>query len=954
MSGETQTHPLLEIGKDLASRLATARGWSRSGERVVVPDIDVASARCRVSFTRFLDEPERKAERYCAVFGVTFVQDATLRRFEVRVRIKSHVGRDSPPHVAVYVARRKAGDESLVDFTTFKSAADYARVRALSAEAWFVHWIQAALALAKTRKLLAERGVAAAELAELALEQSCAVFTSALPGGGTFEAEDYLVCERAPKEAFAARFRAEQLPALRALLPAESKPAPVVLAPLGRSLLPGAGASGPGRPWLQLRDHHFTQRFDDQEWADFAVAVAALLDESAPIDARLDAFNRRLVDCGRRPDQKSTPVQRRSLATYFLSLADPARHLHLDATLLNRLLLKLEAPRIAPEDLTGAAYGSILDVAEAMHAFLTMRGFAPRDLLDIHGFMRIVTGHVVPTETETPTEAVVPAAPETRAEPVEAHASRQPLNVLIEGVPGVGTLERAMALAVEICDGTTRLDDDSMRRRFTALLREERICLIGLHAAFGYADFVERGSASPASPARPPDPTNPMVFPSAEPDVDVQLPSRVRDGVLKRLARSASGGAGLAAAPAQQTLRDRQIFKLSLGTALDREIEDYCLEHGVIAMGGADGVDLGTLPREAEWESGKGRITSALTRHAGQQHGRSGSVFALWTFKDRVEVGDLVLVAHGARRISAVGVVEGPYRHDPAASIGAQHFRAVRWLARDLDVPVEQLYSRPLDQQTIYALDAADVSFEALEALIGPAQSNAGAKHVLVIDGLERVDAAEVFGETALLLDRAHRIGGRAALEVTLPVSGERFALPDNLHVIATRDVRGPPLPAQFRARFRCETIEPDGAAIEGAAQGCIERGALDLRRWLATLNARLVWLVGPHGALGQAFFGHVTRLDEFTAVYRSVVLPHVVSVLGNDVERLLATLGPKLVLVDTPGTRNPLHPAAQFAHATGAPVRSRFNLEPTIADFASLYAGADPDDAATRSKPPP
>lgn len=897
---------LVAVTRDLATRLAAARSWARAGVRIAVPGVALGAAACRAVFLQFLDDPARKAERYGASFAIVFARDAQVRRIELRLRVKPQGMRGSPPYVAAYVV---AGEgESLVAFQAFKSAADYDRLPALDAVGWYAHWLNAVLATDKAEKRIADPESATVAVSEVALEHACTAFMNALPGPVSFANDDYVQRERAAKEALALHFREEILPALRVECAAEvprDAAADARLAALGRALLPPVDVGAVVRPWLQPRDHHFTQRFDDAQWAAFARAVAGLLDEGVALDARLESFNRELAACGARAEQKSLPAQRRSLASYFLALAAPAHHLHLDATLLNRFLLRLEARRVPPEDLSATAYRAILDLAETVEGYLALRGFEPRDLLDVHGFMRYVTGHVGGGEDDAAPAESSRVEPEVQR---PSTATAAPQNVLIEGVAGAGKLARAIELAVEICDGVRSVDVARLRERFAALVREERIFLVAMHPGLTYADFIE-GAPTDAATAG----------------------ANVRDGVLKRLAARARIGVADAPAHTVRPLRERQIFKVSL----DRDVEDHCIRHGIVAIGGAEGLDLAGVPREPDWEAGRERLVAALARQSGGQHGRPGLVFALWNFKDRLEEGDVVLVPRGPRRISAIGVVEGPYRHEPNASIAPQHVRSARWLARDLDVPVEQLYGKPFDQQTVYSLERAHVDFDALERLLGAFDAVPRTSWVLIVDGIERGDAAAAFGEAALLLDPRHREGGRAPLDVALPLSGERFALPDNLHVIATRDVCGPPLAAHLRQRFRCETVDPDPAMLEGAGGGTIESGGLDLRRWLSTLNARLAWLAGSQNVLGHGVLAQVDSLAALVAIYRSVVLPHVVGVLGNDRDRLLATLGPGLVRADASAHGSPLHPAAT---SSGSASTWRLAATPTLLDFVRLY----------------
>lgn len=103
----------------------------------------------------------------------------------------------------------------------------------------------------------------------------------------------------------------------------------------------------------------------------------------------------------------------------------------------------------------------------------------------------------------------------------------------------------------------------------------------------------------------------------------------------------------------------------------------------------------------------------------------------------------------------------------------------------------------------------------------------------LVIDELNRADVARVFGDLLALLDRERRGHG-----VTLPLSGERLAVPPNVFVLATMnsaDRSTTPLDAALRRRFAFFELEPEPEALRGA-----RAGRVDLEKLLAAINERI------------------------------------------------------------------------------------------------------------------
>lgn len=441
-----------------------------------------------------------------------------------------------------------------------------------------------------------------------------------------------------------------------------------------------------------------------------------------------------------------------------------------------------------------------------------------------------------------------------------------PLNTILYGPPGTGKTFRTAELAVQICDGKSPMAREEIMTRYEELRKDGRINFVTFHQSYGYEDFVE--GLKPES-------------------FDGQITYPVRPGVFRRICEAARRGAVGKPGLKGKSLKERTIFKMSLGavgTTVGNLTFDECIENDYVLLGWGDHVDFSGC------DSAK-QINEKLEQDHPSAERPDSQARYIDVFKNEMKIGDIVIVSQGNRAFRAIGEVVGEYEYlEEAAAGGFHQMRPVRWLAVfESNQDVHQIFDRNFMMSSLYRMDHGGLRLDVLEELIRN-QAVAGSQNfVLIVDEINRANISKAFGELITLLEPDKRDGMVNALTVKLPYSGDDFTVPSNLYIVGTMNTADRSialLDTALRRRFEFEEIQPDYFALPA-----FPIDEVNLRALLQALNERIEYLFDRDHTIGHAYLMHVRSLADLDAVFRRKILPLLQEYFYEDWSKVQAVL---------------------------------------------------------------
>lgn len=174
--------------------------------------------------------------------------------------------------------------------------------------------------------------------------------------------------------------------------------------------------------------------------------------------------------------------------------------------------------------------------------------------------------------------------------------------------------------------------------------------------------------------------------------------------------------------------------------------------------------------------------------------------------------------------------------------------------------------------------------------------SNEQKKYVLIIDEINRGNISKIFGELITLIEDSKRLNSDESVEITLPYSGKKFGVPNNLYILGTMNTADRSIALMdtaLRRRFEFKEMLPQPELLIETIVKDINIGKL-----LETINKRVDYLYDRDHTIGHAYFMSLKDMNdddaiiELESIFRNKIIPLLQEYFYDDWEKIQIVLG--------------------------------------------------------------
>ncbi|RAP74847.1 hypothetical protein DL346_19965 [Paenibacillus montanisoli] len=167
---------------------------------------------------------------------------------------------------------------------------------------------------------------------------------------------------------------------------------------------------------------------------------------------------------------------------------------------------------------------------------------------------------------------------------------------------------------------------------------------------------------------------------------------------------------------------------------------------------------------------------------------------------------------------------------------------------------------------------------------------------VFIIDEINRGNISKIFGELITLIEPTKRIGGAEPTTTTLPYTGDKFGVPNNVYLLGTMNTADRSialLDTALRRRFTFIEMMPNVNVL--TKLGIIEVEGVQVAKMLETINERIESLFDREHTIGHSYFTSLKKdpsLMNLAGIFMNSIVPLLQEYFYEDYSKIQFVLG--------------------------------------------------------------
>lgn len=169
--------------------------------------------------------------------------------------------------------------------------------------------------------------------------------------------------------------------------------------------------------------------------------------------------------------------------------------------------------------------------------------------------------------------------------------------------------------------------------------------------------------------------------------------------------------------------------------------------------------------------------------------------------------------------------------------------------------------------------------------------------YVYIIDEINRGNISKIFGELITLVEPSKRMGAKEEIDVVLPYSKTKFAVPINVYILGTMNTADRSIALMdtaIRRRFSFKEIMPNPDVLSGMVVK--EDGeSVNIAKLLEIINQRIEYLYDREHMIGHAYFMPLKNnctIEKLGEIFENNIIPLLKEYFYEDYGKIQLILG--------------------------------------------------------------